>query len=98
MIEEAQSELLSADLFFYPPLTGRTRELRDVHLHTLSGKIYRGISVRLAKSWVINIPSSVTLHNSPDITERECPISPETSNDLKKKIRDQLFESAAGLS
>lgn len=98
MNDEDQIEMQTAELKFYPPLGTKTRELRDVHLHTPSGKIYRGISVRLAKSWVINIPSSVTLHNSPDITERECPISPETSNDLKKKIRDQLFESAAGLS
>lgn len=94
MSDEEQAELQAANLTFYPPLGVKTRESCDMHLTTASGKIYRGIRVWRGKT---QMPSSVTLHNRPEIPEREVQLSPTTQKRLIARIRDRLFNVAAGL-
>lgn len=92
--DEQQAELQAAGLSFYPALGIRTRESRDVHLSTASGKIYRGIQIWQGR---IKMPTFVILHNRPEIIERHVPLSPSTHKVLTEKIRGRLFDAAAGL-
>jgi len=94
MNAEEQAELQSADLSFYPPLGAKTRESRDVHLKTQSGKTYRGILVHRGK---VKMPPFVVLHNMPEISERQVVLSAETAKLLATKIRDRVICAAAGL-
>ena len=91
MNDDEQIELQSAELKFYPPLGTKTKELRDVHLSTVSGKIYRGILVRFRD---VKMPEFVILNNRPEI---KMPLSEATRKLLTKRIKDKLFEADAGL-
>ncbi len=91
MNEEEQAELQAADLIFYPPLRTKTKESRDVHLSTASGKIYRGIQVWRGR---VKMPSFVIFHNCPEITVS---LSAITQKRLTHRIKDKLFDVAAGL-
>ncbi len=92
--DEEQAELQAASLRFYPALGVKTRESRDVHLHTRSGRIYKGILIWRRE---IKIPSSVVLQNLPEVKERQVSLSAETQKALKKGIQDAMFNAAAGL-
>ncbi|MFO0706707.1 MAG: hypothetical protein U0412_07610 [Nitrospira sp.] len=92
--DEEQTELQAATLSFYPALGIKTREAREVHLTTQSVKIYKGIRIWRGK---VNMPSSVVLHNLPEVKERQVTLSSETQKVLKKRIRDAAVMSAAGL-
>lgn len=94
MSNETQAELQAADLSFYPKLGIKTRESRDVHLNTQSGKTYRGIRVWQGQ---VKMPSSVVLHNKPEIIERLVELSLTTQKKLTARIRDELICAAAGL-
>lgn len=89
-----QHELQASDLSFYPPLRHKTKESRDVYLSTPSGKIYRGIRMWRRR---IRMPDFVVLNNRPEIGEREVFLSAMTRDLLMVKIRDRLFNFAAGL-
>lgn len=94
MSDEEQTELQDAELVFYPKLGIKTRESRDVHLHTSSGKIYRGIRVWRGQ---IKMPSFLELQNRSEIRERQLSLSEITRKELTRKIKDELFKAAAGL-
>ena len=94
MDDEAQAELQAADLSFYPKLGIKTRESRDVYLSTPSGKTYRGIQVWRGR---VKMPLFVVLHNHPEISERQVPLTAATQKRLTDRIKDMLFDAAAGL-
>ena len=95
MNEDEQAELQAADLKFYPELGIRTRESRDAHLITASGKIYRGIRVWRRE---VKMPSFVVLLNHPEIRERQMSLSAATQKRLIGRIKDKMFDAAAGLA
>lgn len=93
--DEQQAELQAADLKFYPELGIRTRESRDVHLITASGKTYRGIRVWRRE---VKMPSFVVLLNHLEISERQMSLSAATQKRLIGRIKGKMFDVAAGLS
>ncbi len=94
MNDEEQADLQNAELKFYPQLGTKTREAREVYLTTASGKICRGIQVWRGK---VKMPLCLVLHNCPEISERQVPLSESTQKWLTKRIKDMLFNAAAGL-